>query len=68
MMSQQQQQHTVSDGATNTTNTSSDEPKVPLYLAEGIFSVEKPSNWTSSDVVSYIRGILERVSCEEKMF
>ena len=34
--------------------------KQPLYLAEGIFSVEKPKDWTSNDVVSYIRGILER--------
>lgn len=32
----------------------------PLLLAEGLFTVNKPLNWTSSDVVSYIRGILER--------
>ena len=32
----------------------------PMYLAEGIFSVMKPTEWTSNDVVSYIRGILER--------
>jgi len=34
--------------------------KPPMYLAEGIFSVRKPLEWTSNDVVSYIRGILER--------
>jgi hypothetical protein len=32
----------------------------PLLLNEGIFAVEKPMNWTSSDVVSYLRVILER--------
>lgn len=33
---------------------------VPLYLSEGIFAVNKPLEWSSNDVVSYIRGILER--------
>jgi tRNA pseudouridine55 synthase len=33
---------------------------VSLYRSEGIFAVNKPLDWTSSDVVSYIRGILER--------
>lgn len=32
----------------------------PLYKYEGLFAVEKPLDWTSNDVVSYIRGILER--------
>lgn len=32
----------------------------PLLLAEGLFAVDKPLEWTSNDVVSYIRGILER--------
>jgi hypothetical protein len=35
-------------------------PLPPLYRAEGLFGVIKPVNWTSSDVVSYLRGILER--------
>ena len=35
-------------------------PSVPLYRAEGLFAVNKPLDWTSSNVVSYIRGILER--------
>eukprot|EP00934_Nitzschia_sp_Nitz4_P009068 Nitzschia sp. Nitz4//scaffold248_size28759//2010//3067//NITZ4_008104-RA/size28759-snap-gene-0.9-mRNA-1//-1//CDS//3329543977//9058//frame0 len=42
---------TVPTGATN---------PVPLCRCEGLFSVDKPLNWTSNDVVSYIRGILER--------
>ena len=33
---------------------------VPLLLAEGLFAVNKPLDWTSNNVVSYIRGILER--------
>lgn len=33
---------------------------VPLYRAEGLLAVDKPLNWTSQDVVSYVRGILER--------
>jgi hypothetical protein len=33
---------------------------VPLCLQEGLLGVIKPVNWTSSDVVSYLRGILER--------
>jgi hypothetical protein len=32
----------------------------PLCRSEGLFSVAKPLEWTSSNVVSYIRGILER--------
>jgi hypothetical protein len=32
----------------------------PLCRSEGLFSVAKPLDWTSSNVVSYIRGILER--------
>ena len=37
-----------------------DQVPPPLLLAEGLFAVDKPIDWTSSDVVSYIRGILER--------
>lgn len=33
---------------------------VSLYRTEGLLAVNKPLEWTSSDVVSYIRGILER--------
>jgi tRNA U55 pseudouridine synthase TruB len=33
---------------------------VPLHRVEGIFAVYKPIDWTSNDVVSYLRGILER--------
>ena len=31
----------------------------PLYLREGLFSVIKPNNWTSSNAVEYIRRIFE---------
>jgi hypothetical protein len=33
---------------------------VPLLLSEGMFAVNKPVNWTSSNVVSFIRKTLER--------
>jgi tRNA pseudouridine55 synthase len=63
---------TVEPHNTNTTSTTSngkisnanvvggDDVDVPLYQAQGIFAVHKPINWTSQDVVAYIRGILER--------
>jgi tRNA pseudouridine55 synthase len=38
----------------------SEQPLPPLLLAEGLLAVTKPLNWTSNDVVSYIRGVLER--------
>jgi tRNA pseudouridine55 synthase len=37
-----------------------EEVKEPLCRSEGLFHVAKPMDWTSSNVVSYIRGILER--------
>ena len=40
--------------------TSSTEQEVPLYRAQGLCCVYKPQDWTSNDVVSYLRGILER--------
>lgn len=33
---------------------------VPIHLAEGLCAVYKPLDWTSSDVVAFIRGMLER--------
>ena len=33
---------------------------VPLYRSEGLLAVEKPLHWTSQDVVSKIRAVLER--------
>jgi tRNA pseudouridine 55 synthase len=33
---------------------------IPIHLAEGICAVYKPIGWTSQDVVSYLRGMLER--------
>jgi tRNA pseudouridine55 synthase len=38
----------------------SEQPLPPLLLAEGLLAVTKPLNWTSNDVVSNIRGVLER--------
>jgi tRNA pseudouridine55 synthase len=34
--------------------------EVPLYLNEGLFAVQKPLDWTSQDVVAFIRRMLER--------
>ena len=36
------------------------EELAPLYRSEGLFAVDKPMDWTSQDVVSFIRGMLER--------
>mmetsp|Transcript_17493 Transcript_17493/g.16952 ORF Transcript_17493/g.16952 Transcript_17493/m.16952 type:complete len:374 (-) Transcript_17493:108-1229(-) len=32
----------------------------PVYLSQGLFAIEKPIEWTSQDVVSYVRGMLTR--------
>jgi len=37
-----------------------DTPLPEVYLSQGLFAVEKPLEWTSQDVVSYIRGMLTR--------
>lgn len=37
-----------------------DKKDAPLYLAEGLFAVYKPLEWTSNDVVGYIRKMLEK--------
>lgn len=34
--------------------------KETLYRAQGLFAVVKPLEWTSQDVVSYLRGMIER--------
>jgi len=47
----------TSDFGNASTTTSSDQR---IHRAEGIFPVHKPLEWTSHDVVSYIRGMLER--------
>ncbi len=36
------------------------EVPIPVHRAEGLCAVYKPLDWTSNDVVSYIRGMLER--------
>lgn len=35
-------------------------PEPLVHLEEGLCAIYKPINWTSQDVVSYIRGMLER--------
>ena len=41
-------------------NSNNPSPVAPLYRSEGIFAVDKPVEWTSHDVVAYLRGMLER--------
>lgn len=47
-------------GSLSAENAAQEQVDVPLLLGEGVFAVHKPLEWTSSDVVTYIRGILER--------
>lgn len=56
--SQTRQFSSADDVVTSSKSSSDDE--IPLYKCQGLLAVEKPLDWTSSDVVSYIRGILER--------
>jgi len=51
---------TNSNNNTTTTNTTTS-----LYKSEGLFAVDKPLNWTSQDVVSYVRKMFER-DCRER--
>jgi TruB family pseudouridylate synthase (N terminal domain) len=51
---------TVSESTVHQEPSLSEQPLPPLLLAEGLLAVTKPLNWTSNDVVSYIRGVLER--------
>jgi tRNA pseudouridine55 synthase len=59
---QQSQQYQTNSTSLNQPliNSTSAIDEIPLYLAEGLLAVHKPLNWTSQDVVSYIRVILER--------
>ncbi len=41
-------------------STQDDASAVPVHVSEGICAVYKPLEWTSNDVVSFIRGMLER--------
>lgn len=50
----------ASEAANTEKNVVETQEPVSLYQSEGIFAVKKPLEWTSNDVVSYIRGILER--------
>lgn len=51
------EQSTAPDISSSSNNESQE---IPLYRSQGIFAVNKPLTWSSNDVVSYIRGILER--------
>jgi tRNA pseudouridine55 synthase len=60
--SEEKEKNTTPPSATNF-DAAADVPAnvdVPIYLAEGLLAVDKPLNWTSQDVVSYVRGILMR--------
>jgi tRNA pseudouridine55 synthase len=50
---------TESSSRRNNDNDVDDAVVVPLYRSEGLFAVHKPIHWTSQDVVSHVRGILE---------
>ena len=52
--------HSLKLSTENQSNPSETEEQVPIHLAEGLCAVYKPLDWTSNDVVSYIRGMLER--------
>lgn len=49
----------ISEEKSNPTEEDSSPPP-PVYLSQGLFAVEKPLEWTSQDVVAYIRGMLTR--------
>jgi tRNA pseudouridine55 synthase len=51
---------TSKDEQSNTCEEPTLDPSPSLYRAEGLFAVYKPLNWTSQDVVAYIRGIITR--------
>ena len=40
--------------------TDGDHNTPPILVSEGLFAVDKPLEWTSQDVVSFIRGMFER--------
>lgn len=42
------------------TDTDVDSALPPVLVAEGLFAVDKPLEWTSQDAVSFIRGMFER--------
>lgn len=40
--------------------TGTDPPRPPIHVAEGHLAIDKPLGWTSQDVVSHVRHVLER--------
>eukprot|EP00554_Chaetoceros_debilis_P001464 CAMPEP_0194090492 /NCGR_PEP_ID=MMETSP0149-20130528/39244_1 /TAXON_ID=122233 /ORGANISM="Chaetoceros debilis, Strain MM31A-1" /LENGTH=338 /DNA_ID=CAMNT_0038774761 /DNA_START=74 /DNA_END=1090 /DNA_ORIENTATION=+ len=49
-----------SDTDTDTSVSPDPSPEIQTHLAEGLCAVYKPLEWSSNDVVMYIRGMLER--------
>ena len=56
--SQPQQQRQEEALSSSSSSSSVTEP-ISLYRSEGLLAVQKPYEWTSNDVVSYLRGMLE---------
>ena len=52
--------HSTSSKSNNESLSETPSEQIPIHLAEGLFCAYKPLTWTSQDVVSYIRGMLER--------
>ena len=61
--SAQKHLHTTASDDTSSSSSpsasSSTQEEVPIHLAEGLFCAYKPLEWTSQDVVSKIRAMLE---------
>jgi hypothetical protein len=48
------------DNTDDTVKITTKKPEPQRYLQEGLFAVSKPLNWTSQDVVGFLRKMLER--------
>jgi tRNA pseudouridine55 synthase len=53
----------LKNNTTNNNNKETNKPnneEIPRYLNQGLFAVTKPLDWTSQDVVGFLRKMLER--------
>lgn len=50
---------TSTTSSNSTSATKEETPELQLHRSEGIFAVYKPAEWTSNDVVSFLRCRLE---------
>jgi len=57
LLSSMTERHTQDD---HENSVDVEEHQPPVHLVEGLCAVYKPTDWTSQDVVSCIRGMLER--------